>query len=311
MFSKKCWVGVLSLTVFMAMAGTGWAAAVPEKMVRPPVPSQPVAAPAPSQPVAPPVSPQPVAASRDPRALDMLKLMSDKLSQAKSLRFQARSMAPIKSPAGMWVSLYGTSRVVKEGSDKLFAETRGDFFPYDLYFDGKTITEYSPAKNLYAEKAAPGTVDSVIEQAYREEGKSFPYADILRAQPYDLLTEGLVSAVYVGQSTFRPLSGAANVKADHLVFSNKGVEWQIWIGTEDRLPRLVCATYLDNVGEPSYIVEFGDWQIDEPVPPETFVFQNATQAAKVEFRNPVQQGREVPSGAADQQQREEPDHEKQ
>ena len=251
------------------------------------------------------------AASPDPRALSMLKLMSDTLSQAKSLRFQARSMAPIKSPNGMWVSLYGTSRVVKEGSDKLFAETRGDFFPYDFYFDGKTITAYSPAKNLYAEKAAPGTVDSVIEKAYREEGKSFPYADILRDQPYDLLTEGLVSAVYVGQSTFRPLSGAANVKADHLVFSNKGVEWQIWIGTEDRLPRLVCATYLDNVGEPSYIVEFGDWQIDEPVPPETFVFQNATQAAKVEFRNPMQQDRAVPSGAADKQSREEPGHEKQ
>ena len=251
------------------------------------------------------------AASPDPRALSMLKLMSDTLSQAKSLRFQARSMAPIKSPNGMWVSLYGTSRVVKEGSDKLFAETRGDFFPYDFYFDGKTITAYSPAKNLYAEKAAPGTVDSVIEKAYREEGKSFPYADILRAQPYDLLTEGLVSAVYVGQSTFRPLSGAATVKADHLAFSNQGVEWQIWIGTEDHLPRLVCATYLDNVGEPSYIVEFGDWRIDEPVPPETFVFQNASKATQVEFRNPMQQGRGVPSGAADQQQSEEPDHEKQ
>ena len=246
-----------------------------------------------------------VAASPDPRALSMLKLMSDKLSQAKSLRFQARSMAPIKSPNGMWVSLYGTSRVVKEGSDKLFAETRGDFFPYDFYFDGKTITAYSPAKNLYAEKAAPGTVDSVIEKAYREEGKSFPYADILRAQPYDLLTEGLVSAVYVGQSTFRPLSGAANVKADHLAFSNQGVEWQIWIGTEDHLPRLVCATYLENT------VEFGDWKIDEPVPPETFMFQNTSKAAKVEFRNPMQQGRGVPSGAADQQQSEEPDHEKQ
>ena len=41
------------------------------------------------------------AASLDPRALDMLKLMSDKLSQAKSVRFEARSMVPIKSPKGI------------------------------------------------------------------------------------------------------------------------------------------------------------------------------------------------------------------
>jgi hypothetical protein len=251
----------------------------------------------------PPKAPssEPAAASLDPRALNALKLMSDTLSQAKSLHFEARSMAPIKSPNGMWISLYGTSRVVKEGAGKLFAETRGDFFPYDFYFDGKTVTAYSPAKNLYAEKAAPGTVDDVIEAAYREEGKSFPYADILMSQPYDVLTRKLVRAAYVGQSTFRPLSGAGSVKTDHLIFSNEGVEWQIWIDTADHLPRMVCATYLVNAGEPSYIVEFGDWKIDEPVLPETFVFQNTSKAVKVEFRNPMQQGRGVASGAADKQ----------
>lgn len=237
----------------------------------------------------------------DPRALEMLKLMSDKLSQATSLRFEARSMVPIKSPNGTWISLYGTSRVVKEGSDKLFAETRGDFFPYDFYFDGKTVTAYSPTKNLYAEKAAPGTVDSVIEAAYREEGKSFPYADILVAQPYNVLTEGLLRAAYVGQSTFRPLSGGEGLKTDHLAFSNDGVEWQIWIDAQDRLPRMVCATYLDEAGEPSYMVEFGDWKINEPVSPETFMFQNTSKAEKVEFRNPMQLGRGVASGAADKQ----------
>ena len=284
MFSRKCLIGVLSLTVLAAAAGAGWAAeAVLAKMT----PQS--------------TSLQSAATSLDPRALDMLKLMSDKLSQAKSFRFEARSMVPVKSPNGTWISLYGTSRVVKEGSDKLFAETRGDFSPYDFYFDGKTVTAYSPTKNLYAEKAAPGTVDSVIEEAYREEGKSFPYADILVDQPYNVLTEGLISAAYVGQSTFRPLSGAGSIKTDHLAFSNKGVEWQIWIDTENRLPRMVCATYLDHLGEPSYIVEFGDWKIDEPVTPETFLFKNVSAAAKVEFRNPMQQGRGVPSGAADKQ----------
>ncbi len=241
------------------------------------------------------------AAPLDQRALDTLKLMSDTLSQATSLRFEARSMVPLKSPNGMWISLYGTSRVVKEGSEKLFAETRGDFFPYDFYFDGKTVTAYSPAKNLYAEKPMSGTVDDVIEAAYREEGKTFPYADILVSQPYDVLTEGLVKAAYVGQSTLLPLSGAASVKTDHLAFSNKGVEWQIWIDTVDHLPRMVCATYLGSAGEPSYTVEFGAWSINETVAPETFVFQNVSNAAKVEFRNPMQPGRGISSGAADKQ----------
>ncbi|MFH0985341.1 MAG: DUF2092 domain-containing protein [Candidatus Omnitrophota bacterium] len=244
---------------------------------------------------------QPAAASVDPRAVSALKLMSDTLSQAKSLQFQARSMTPLKSPNGMWISLYGSSRVVKEGSGKLFVETRGDLFPYDFYFDSKLVTAYSPTKNLYAEKAVSGTVDDVIEAAYLEEGKSFPYADILVSQPYEVLTRGLVRAAYVGQSDFQPLSGSGSVQTDHFIFSNEGVEWQIWIDMEDHLPRMVCATYLDVVGEPSYTVEFGDWKLDAPVPPETFKFQNVSQAAKVEFRNPMQQGRGIASGAADKQ----------
>lgn len=239
--------------------------------------------------------PQQAGTSLDPRALDALKLMSDTLSQAKSIRFEARSMAPVKSPGGIWVSLFGSSRVVKEGADKLFAETRGDFFPYDFYFDGKTVTAYTPDKNLYAEKAVAGTVDDVIEAAYLEEGKSFPYADILVAEPYSVLTEGLVKAVYVGRST------VGGVKTDHLFFSNKGVDWQIWIGADDHLPRLVYANYMDDIGEPSYTVGFLNWKLNEPVPPGTFVFQNTSKAAKVEFRNPMQQGRGVLPGAAGQQ----------
>ena len=235
------------------------------------------------------------APAMDQRALDTLKLMSDTLAQAKSAQFEARSMVPIKSPNGIWVSLFGTARVVKEGTDKLFAETRGDFFPYDFYFDGKTVTAYSPTKNFYAEKAAPGTIEDVIEAAYREEGKSFPYADILVEEPYKVLTEGLVKAAYVGQSTI------GGVKTDHLFFANKGVEWQIWIGAEDHLPRLVYANYMDDISEPSYTVGFLNWKVNQSVLPETFIFQNTSKAAKVEFRNPMQQGRAVLPGAAGQQ----------
>ncbi len=240
----------------------------------------------------------PTAPAIDQRALDMLKKMSDTLSQAKTVGFQARSMVPIRTPDGIWINLYGTSRVVMQGPDKLFASTGGDFAPYDFYYDGKTITAFAPNKNLYAVKAAPATVDEMIEEAYRNDGKSFPYADILISEPYAALTEGLIKAYYVGQSTIRPLSGKGSVKADHLVFAHKAVEWQIWIDTDDHLPRLVVATYLDEINEPSYSVEFGDWKLNEPVSPETFVFNNASQAARVEFRNPFQGRRMAPPGSA-------------
>jgi hypothetical protein len=237
----------------------------------------------------------PASGRMDKRALDELKLMSDTVSQAKTIRFQALSMVPVRTPGGIWINLYETSQVVMQRPDKLFASRAGDHAPHDFYFDGKTITRYSPNKNLYAVKEDPGTIDDIIEKAYREEGKSFPYADMLISEPYAAMTDGLTSAIYVGQSTIRPLSGSGGVKTDHLVFANKGVQWQIWIDTEDHLPRLVCATYLDEVSEPSYTVEFDGWKINEAVSADTFIFKNVSNAAKVEFRNPIRQGSKIPS----------------
>lgn len=216
----------------------------------------------------------------DQRALDILKRMSDTIEQANTMGFQARSMVPVKGPNGLWINLFGVSRVVVQGQNKLFAETRGDFSPYDFYFDGTAVTAYAPAKNVYAQKEAPGTVEELMDRAYREEGRTFPYADILTSNPYEKLTRGLTGAVFVGQSTI------AGVKTDHLAFSNEGVEWQIWVAEEDHLPRLVSARYFDDAREPDYTIEFFNWKLNEPVSDTDFVFQNASNAAKVDFRRP-------------------------
>lgn len=265
---KKMLMSALCVAALMAGAVSAWAQEGAATKATPPEAAQ-------------------AAGIMDQRALDMLKVMSDTIKEAKTVSFQARSMVPVRTPDGIWINLYGTSQVIMQAPDKLFARTAGDLAPYEFYFDGKTIIRYAPDKNLYSAKEAPGSINDLIEKAYREEGKSFPYADILVSEPYAAMTRGLVSALYVGQSTLKPLSGGVGIKTDHLVFSNKGVQWQIWIGAEDHLPRLVCATYLDDASEPSYTVEFGDWKLSEPATEETFAFKNASQAAKVEFRNPV------------------------
>jgi hypothetical protein len=216
----------------------------------------------------------------DQRALDVLKLMSDTIVHAKTMGFQSRSMVPIKGPNGLWINLFGVSRVVVQRQNKLFAETRGDFFPYDFYFDGTTITAYAPDKNIYAQKEAHGTVEELTDRAYREEGRTFPYADILTSNPYEKLTGGLTKAIFVGRSTI------AGVKTDHLAFTNEGVEWQIWVAEEDHLPRLVNARYFEDATEPDYTIEFFNWKLNEPVSDADFVFRNTSNAAKVDFRRP-------------------------
>lgn len=216
----------------------------------------------------------------DQHALDLLKAMSQTLSAAKTRSFSVQSMIPFKKQDGPWVLLLGSSRVVTQGADKLFVETRGDLFPFDFFYDGKTITYFAPKQNFYAQKEAPGTIDEMIENGYQNGEGSFVYAEILMVDPYPVLTKDLLSAIYVGKST------VGTTKTDHLALSNDGVDWQIWIDEKTRLPRLVSATYVDHPGEPDYTVEFKDWKLDEPVSDETFAFRNTSKAAKIDYQSP-------------------------
>lgn len=225
-------------------------------------------------------APEAAKPAMDQRALDVLKTMSETLVSAQTKSFQVRSVIPFRKSKGPWIHLLGASRVVMQGNDKLFVETRGDLFPFDFFYDGKTVTYFAPKENFYAQKEAPGTFDGLVEKAYENGDGSFVYAEILLSDPYTVLSANLHSAMYVGKSDL------GDIQADHLVFSNPGVEWEIWIEEGTHLPRLVTATYFKRPGEPTYTVEFKDWKLNEAVPAATFTFQNTTQAAKIDYQNP-------------------------
>lgn len=234
----------------------------------------------------------------DARALDILKKMSDTLSKTRGMSFQARSMGPVKAPSGVWVNLFGNYSVKTQSPDKLFVKQSGDLTDIEFYYDGKSVTMFSPVKNLYSVKDAPGSVNDLIEEGYKAYGKSFPFSDFLVTDPYAVLTKDMTAAYYVGESTIVPLRAAEGIKTYHLAVSNKGVEWQIWIDQKSYLPLLVSATYPGPDSEPSYYLELGDWKTDEAVSPNAFVFDNKTKASKTDYRDPFVKARPGPKEAA-------------
>jgi hypothetical protein len=227
-------------------------------------------------------SPSPTAAPatiRDERALRLLKGMTDTLARATTLSFSARSLVPTAGPNGQWISLLGTSRVVMQRPDKLFVEMRGDLFPNDLYLDGKTWTAIAPNEKFYAQRPAAGqTVDAIIDDAYANKEDLFPFADVLPSDAYARLTRDLSSALYVGQST---IGGA---KVEHLALTGKALDWEIWIGTADRLPRFMMGAYRDLERNPTFWVEFSDWKVNPRIPPKTFTPAIPKDAKKIEFK---------------------------
>ena len=55
---------------------------------------------------------------------------------------------------------------------------------------------------------------------------------------------------------------------------------QLWIGSEDKLPRMVRAIFLDDPDHLRSEVQFSNWQLDVNGPPDAFTPPNAAVNAK-------------------------------
>jgi hypothetical protein len=215
------------------------------------------------------------------QATGLLKEMSKTLASAKTLHFKTRSLVPFKSASGDYVTIIGASDVMREGKDKLAIETGGDLFPYRLYFDGKTVTAFAQKDNVYAQREAPGTIDTLMEQAAKKGGvPMFVFADLVSADPYAAMAKGLQRAMIVGTST------VDGVETRHVAVHGKQLNWEMWIGTEDHLPRLLTLTDKNDANRPTYTLLLQGWEVDKSLPENAFAFQAPPDAMKVPFRDP-------------------------
>ena len=236
-------------------------------------------APAQAQDMAAAAAPSSVKEIKDERALKLLKGMSDKLAGAKSLSFQFRGLVPTSAPTGQYVNLLASTRVVMQRPDKLFVQARGDLFPSDLYYNGKTVTAIGAGQKFYAQRdAAGGVIEAFMKNGEPGGDAVAPFLDLLVADPYAQLTRGLSSALWVGQSS------VGGVKTDHLAFSAPGVDWEIWIGAQDKLPRLMVVSHRTGERQPTFTVELLDWKVNASVPASTFNAVIPKGAVRIEFK---------------------------
>jgi hypothetical protein len=171
--------------------------------------------------------------------------------------------------------------VLLQHPDKLRVLTPGDGPASDFYYDGKTMTAYSPRENLLASSPAPPTMEGMLKAAYDQAAISFPIAPLLAPDPYKNLTDGLTSAFVVGQSNV-----VGGTVTDIVAYTNKNVQAEMWIGINDGLPRMVRAVYVNDPAHLRYQMEFRDWRRNVKLMPGVFKFANATHAKRMDFARP-------------------------
>ena len=217
----------------------------------------------------------------EPKALEILKAASDRLAAARAMRFTAVISYESPSLLGPPLVYTTTSEVTLQRPDKLRVITPGDGPASEFYYDGKTMMAFEPAANLIAVADAPPTIDAALQAAYDNAAIYFPFTDVIVADPYKGMADGLKHAFYIGQS--RVVGGTTT---DMVAIVNNWVFEQLWIGADDKLPRKVRAVFLADPARLRHEMELSNWQLDPTVPAEAFASSSATSATRIAFTRP-------------------------
>ncbi|MFM7579875.1 MAG: DUF2092 domain-containing protein, partial [Microcystaceae cyanobacterium] len=136
----------------------------------------------------------------EPKAIEILKAMSDRLAKAKTLQFTAVTTYENPSRLGPALAYHTLSNVILQRPNKLQVLSPGDGPASEFYYNGKTLVAFAPQENLVAIAEAPGTLDEALKFAYETAAIYFPFTDFLVANPYGDIAGDLKTAFYIGQS---------------------------------------------------------------------------------------------------------------
>ena len=265
-------ISLFSLSVALTLAASAALAQAPK----------PTPAPAAARKAAPKTAaaPRPVP-TPETKAVEILKASCAKLAAAGSLSFTALAAYEVPSLWGPPLIYGRISEVALQRPDKLAVITVGDGPRTEFYDDGKVMMSFHPAENLVAVTDAPSSIDAALEKLYNIGGTYFPFTDVIVADPWKDMADGLTGAFYVAESNL-----IGGVTTDVVAYETNGVFVQMWIGKDDQLPRMARAMYLDDPLQLRYSVQLSNWQLNPAVGPEKFTTTKAASADKIPFNHP-------------------------
>jgi len=213
----------------------------------------------------------------EPRADAILKAMSERLAGLERFAFEAEETFDEIPDGEPRVQLSNLRRVAVERPGRLAADAEGDTLQRAAWYDGKTATILDKAANAYAQADVAPTIDAALDDLAERFGVVPPLADLAYADPYAVLTEGVLYGRYLG------LHRAAGSLCHHLAFVQDTIEWQIWIDAgEVPLPRKIVITYVREPGEPQYSATIHKWNLAPTFPEGLFTFQAPPGAERVD-----------------------------
>ena len=218
----------------------------------------------------------------DPEAIGLLKSSTAYVAGLKRFRVEATSALELVTVEGQKLQFDQDVAISVQRPDKMRVDRLGQLVKQTFFYDGKRLSMILPTAGFYATVDAPATVDATLDFARDKLGVVAPGADLLTTNSFEVLTNGLTSAIVVGESM------VAGVRCDHLAFRNAEVDWQICIQQGDKpLPRKLVITSKKMPQAPEFIVVMTKWDTSPSFTDATFRFTPPKNARKIDWLPPT------------------------
>jgi hypothetical protein len=200
---------------------------------------------------------------------------------SKQFSFQARTLRVYADVDGRFLHIGHTLKVLVRRPDRLRVDVDGDDGATQVFYDGKTLVLYGPAKKEYVSLPVPDTIEGMIKEAEKRVGFDFPLEDFLSSTPDKSLLSGVTEGKIVNEVT---IDGAP---ANHLtLFQPPGLELELWLAKDAQaLPERLFITYRSIPGQPNFIAAFSDWNFSVTPTDADFTFQPSEGAKQVELKS--------------------------
>jgi hypothetical protein len=217
----------------------------------------------------------PVAQAGEEDARTLLKGMSDYLASQQAMAVDFDATFEVVTNDGQKLGLASSGSLALDRPSRIRARRHGGFIDVETVFDGTTLTLSGRTANVYTQAELPGTVDHLIDTLRDTYGRPLPAADLLVANPYEVLMADVVDIKDLGSGII------GGVECDWLAFRTDEVDWQIWIAQGDRpYPYRYVITTREVAHSPQYTVDFRNWRFGNDAAAD-FAFKAPAGATRI------------------------------
>ena len=226
----------------------------------------------------PPVMAQPAPTNAvDPASIQALRDMGAYLQTLKRFRVSTELTGERVLADGQKLSHTATADIDVERPNKLRALMHSARSERQIFYDGSTVTLFTPAQKYYSTVEFTGSLGDLINRLRERFGVEVPLSDVFLwgtpAAPLDKIESAMNAGQdYVGEEL-----------CDHYAFRQANADWQIWIATGSRpLPRKVVITNRTDEARPQSM-SLIDWNLKPAFKDTVFKFTAPKGATKIDI----------------------------